>query len=77
MDTEPKEIGPQGGTFDSSEIIIDEWETQTGDKYRLINFGAGPDVLQIWENDAQWALEKEHFKWGSITHRIRMLKNHE
>lgn len=51
--------------------IIDEWES-SGEKFRIVNFGAGPDRLQIFINN-EWKDEKEYYKNGVFTSRISML----
>jgi len=58
---------------DEINTIIDEWEAG-GDKYRLVNLGDGPDVLQILVGD-EWREETECYRWGSLTHRIKELRN--
>ena len=60
-------------TFERIITIIDEWESG-GDKFRLVNLGAGPDRLQILDN-GKWKEESNCFKWGVLTNRIKMLKN--
>ena len=49
----------------------DEW-LSSGDKYRLVNFGSGPDVLEIFK-DGIWKEESIQYRWSTLTNRIKEL----
>lgn len=51
--------------------VFDEWESG-GERFRLINQGAGPDKLQVFKN-SEWVEEKECYKWGVLTSRVKEL----
>ena len=60
------------GTFSPNLTVIDEWKAG-GDKYRLVNLGAGPDQIQI-QDDSGWREESQCYQWSTVTHRIAELK---
>lgn len=53
--------------------VIDEWQGGS-DKYRLVNLGAGPYQLQIYDN-GKWGEGSECYKWSTVTYRIKQLRN--
>ena len=58
-------------TFYVSPVVLDEWENW-GDKFRLVDQGAGPDELQIMQ-DGAWRPEKPCYVHAILTQRIRAL----
>lgn len=51
--------------------IIDQWESSS-ESFRLVNLGAGPDILQILYN-GNWREESLCYRWGVLTSRIKSL----
>jgi len=56
-------------TFEINLKIISEWESQQ-EKYRLVNLGAGPDLIQE-KIENEWVEVKIYYKWGIATNRIK------
>jgi hypothetical protein len=64
-----------GETFEEDLKVITEWESG-GEKFRLINLGAGPDQLQVMNIGAdEWKRERGHYEWGVLTHHIKKLSD--
>lgn len=59
-------------TFEINLKIISEWESQQ-EKYRLVNLGAGPDLIQE-KIENEWVEVKIYYKWGIATNRIKSLE---
>jgi len=57
--------------YEEKITVKDEWKT-THDHYRLVNKGAGPDVLQKLE-EGTWRDETECYVHGSLCGRIKAL----
>jgi len=51
--------------------VLSEWEAG-GELFRLVNLGAGPDVLQV-NKHGLWVKESECYEWGVITKRVAKL----
>ena len=34
-------------TFEEKIEVVDQWKVESGDEFRLVNYGAGPDRLEI------------------------------
>jgi len=60
------------GKFVDNITIIDEWEC-SGEKFRLVNYGAGPDRLEI-NKCGNWERERDCYSWSIVTNRIKSLK---
>ena len=59
--------------FIESITVIDDWESGK-ERFRLINKGAGPDELQIFDN-GKWRKESRCYEWGIVSSRIKQLKS--
>jgi hypothetical protein len=59
-----------GETFEVNLKIHDAWRTQN-DYYRLVNLGAGPDQLQVENEDGTWRAESTQYVHGVRCARIR------
>jgi hypothetical protein len=57
--------------FEEDLQIINSWESGS-DKYRLVNLGAGPNQLQIFEN-GKWREESVQYRWSAMSNRIKHL----
>ena len=53
--------------------VIDKWRGGT-DMYRLVNLGAGPLRLQIFDGN-EWREESVQYRWSTLTSRINELRN--
>lgn len=63
-----------GDTFVEKITVIDEWQQSDKTKTRLINKGAGPDVVQEFHN-GEWVDAGSSYEWGILTSRIKQLVN--
>lgn len=52
--------------------IVDEWASG-GDRFRLVNLGAGPDELQLLR-DGMWVPESPQYVHGVLCARICQLR---
>jgi hypothetical protein len=72
-----------GDSFVENITIIDEWIVGQ-DKYRLVNLGAGPDRLQIFQTyydrdkliyKQSWRDERDWYSTAVLTRRVKELKS--
>jgi len=61
-----------GSGYSEKEEVLDEWRSGN-DAYRLINDGAGPMKLQVFEA-GRWQPESSNYVHGMLTNRIVQLK---
>ena len=56
--------------------VLDSWTTDGGNKaYRLVDKGAGPNMLQIIDGDAtEWRDESSYYVHGMLCQRILHLR---
>jgi hypothetical protein len=64
-------VTEHGEGFEVKLTVIDAWTA--GGNYRLVNLGAGPYQLQIYDN-GEWREESVQYRWSAVTHRIEELK---
>lgn len=70
-----EEEGEAGETFVENLRVYDEWESG-GERFRLVNHGAGPDELQVrgmGVDDKGWRPETSCYVHGVLCARIRRL----
>ena len=61
------------GTFVEKIKVTDQWGSG-GEKFRLVDRGAGPSELQI-ERDGRWVAESPQYIHGVLCARIEFLAN--